>query len=244
MKRIVILTLATLALFSVGVTAEVSHVSINKRLFELGEYPKLKVNIISNYTHSNKVQFSLRQSTGEERLVASPLNNFMVLVTGIDDVVDSDAVLVVKEHRVNRWREVAVLKLFTGNPVESPPHSAYVNPKPSSVSVNKKTYAGVTGISSELIVKTSPVSARLKKNCTVDFDGSETLWRIGLRESEAWGVNAYGAMLAIYESNPHAFYKAKINGLKSDALLQCPSFAIRNKYMNAKAAKKLFDSMH
>jgi FimV-like protein len=241
MKRIIILALTTLALFSTAVTAEVSHVSINERLFELGEYPKLKVNIISSHKNPNKVQFFLRQSTGEERLVSSSLSHFLVLVTGVDDVVDSEAVLVVKEHRINRWREVTVLNLFSDNPVENVPHTAYT---PSPAKVNEKANGAVKTISNSLTTSTAPIGVKLEENCTVDFNGSETLWRIGLRQSKVWGVNTYGAILAIYEANPRAFNKNKINGLKADALLKCPSVAILDKYTDAKAAEKLFDSMY
>ncbi|MCL1057114.1 hypothetical protein L2729_03800 [Shewanella gelidimarina] len=244
MKRIIILALTTLALFSTAVTAEVSHVSINQRLFELGEYPKLKVNMISSHKNPNKVQFFLRQSTGEERLVSSPLSNFLVLVTGVDDVVDSEAVLVVKEHRINRWREVTVLNLFSDNPVENVPHTAYVEQTPSPAKVNEKENRTVKAISNSLTTSTAATAVKLEENCNVDFNGSETLWRIGLRQSKVWGVNTYGAILAIYEANPRAFNKNKINGLKADALLKCPSVAILDKYTDAKAAEKLFDSMY
>ncbi|QQX79730.1 hypothetical protein JK628_19820 [Shewanella sp. KX20019] len=241
MKRIVILALTTLALFCTAVTAEVSHVSINQRLSELGEYPKLKLNIVSSHTNPNKVQYFLRQSTGEERLVSSPLNNFLVLVTGVDDVVDSEAVLVVKEHKINRWREVTVLSLFGDNAVNNLPKTAYAEPSPMPVKVDEKANSGAL---EGLPVSTTTIAANIEDNCKIDFNGSETLWRIGVRQSKVWGINTYGAILAIYEANSAAFKNNNINGLKSDASLKCPSITILDKYADARAAEKLFDSMY
>ncbi|MCL1050052.1 hypothetical protein L2755_10500 [Shewanella abyssi] len=241
MKRIIILALTTLVLFSTAVTAEVSHVSINQRLFELGEYPKLKLNIVSSHTNPNKVQYFLRQSIGEERLVSSPLTNFLVLVTGVDDVVDSEAVLVVKEHKINRWREVTVLSLFGDNPVKSLPTTAYAEPAPLPAKVDEKANSGAKEL---LSARTAAIAANLEDNCRIDFNGTETLWRIGVRQSKVWGINTYGAMLAIYEANPEAFKNNNINGLKSDASLGCPSVAILDKYADARTAEKLFDTMY
>lgn len=241
MKKIIILAFATLALFSTTVIAEVSHVSINQRLFELGGYPKLKVNIVSSHKNPNKVQFFLRQSVGEERLVAKSLNSFSLLVSGVEDVVDNEAVLVVKEHRINRWREVSVLSIFNAETVDS----QTVN-KVTSKPVPVKTQQPVKDskeIVSTRTASTATVKVNIKDNCNIGFNGSETLWRIGLRQSKAWNISTYGAMLAIFDANPRAFRKSSINGLRADAKLQCPSQAILDQYSDAVTAEELYDSM-
>lgn len=241
MKKIIILAFVTLALFSTTVIAEVSHVSINQRLFELGGYPKLKLNIVSSHKNPNKVQYFLRQSVGEERLVAKPLNQFSVLISGVEDVVDSEAVLVVKEHRINRWREVSVLSIFDGGSVNSQAVEEVAS-KPMPVKTQQPVKDSKEIISTRT-ASTATVKVKIKENCTIGFNGSETLWRIGLRQSNVWGVSTYGAMLAIFDANPRAFRKDSINGLRADAKLQCPSQAILDRYSDAIAAEELYDSM-
>ena len=241
MKKIIILALVTLALFSTTVIAEVSHVSINQRLFELGGYPKLKVNIVSSHKNPNKVQFFLRQSVGEERLVAKSLNSFSLLVSGVEDVVDNEAVLVVKEHRINRWREVSVLSIFDGGSVNSQTGEEIAS-TPLPVNAQQPVKSSKE-IASTRTASTAMVTVKVKDNCNIDFNGSETLWRIGLRQSNVWGISTYGAMLAIFDANPRAFRKDSINGLRADAQLQCPSQATLDKYSDAVAAEELYDSM-
>lgn len=241
MKKIIILAFVTLALFSTTVIAEVSHVSINQRLFELGGYPKLKVNIVSSHKNPNKVQFFLRQSVGEERLVAKSLNSFSLLVSGVEDVVDSEAVLVVKEHRINRWREVSVLSIFDGDSANRQTVEEVASTQ-QPVNTQQPTKSSKE-IASTRTASTAMITVNVKDNCNIDFNGSETLWRIGLRQSKVWGVSTYGAMLAIFDANPRAFRKNSINGLRADAKLQCPSRATLNKYSDAVSAEELYDSM-
>lgn len=86
--------------------AQVSHVSINNMMFELGTYPKMRLNVITDNQDITRLEFVLRQSSGEEKLMAQELNRFLVLLTGVEDVKDPKAQLVVREYRVDRWYEV------------------------------------------------------------------------------------------------------------------------------------------
>jgi len=71
---------------SAAVQAQVSHVSINNRMFELGAYPKMRVNVISDNQDMTRLEFVLHQSSGEEKLMAEQLNRFLILLTGVEDV--------------------------------------------------------------------------------------------------------------------------------------------------------------
>ncbi|MGL5669179.1 MAG: FimV/HubP family polar landmark protein, partial [Shewanella sp.] len=106
---------------SVCVQAQVSHVSINSRMFELGAYPKMRVNVITDNQDMTRLEFAVQQSGGEEKLMAEQLNRFLVLLTGVEDVTDPKARLLVREYRVDRWYEVKNLPLFdNASSAESP----------------------------------------------------------------------------------------------------------------------------
>ncbi|WP_050774354.1 hypothetical protein [Shewanella benthica] len=94
--------------------AQITHVSINEQQFILGGYPKFRLNIVSQDVSLYKMQFVVRQTSGEERLMVKPINNFLLLVIGVEDVVDPRATLVFREYRVNKWRDVKVFSLFEG----------------------------------------------------------------------------------------------------------------------------------
>ncbi|GIU28454.1 hypothetical protein TUM4445_09690 [Shewanella sp. MBTL60-112-B2] len=223
--------------------AEVSHVSINERQFELGQYPSLKLNIVSSHSNLNKVQFFIRQASGEERLLSQPLTTFMVEVTGIDDVVDKDAQLIVKEYRVNRWHQVKVLSLFNANAPELEMNS-HASKSGMLTSGNRtQSEAKAMALNSGIRVSGADVIVSRLDDCQVEFNGTESLWRIANRQSKQWGISPFGAMLAIFEANPKAFNKQSIHGLKAMAQLECPSMDTLEKYADAKAAEKQFDAM-
>ncbi len=94
------------------VQAKVSHVSINLRAFELGEHPSMRVNLVTDKRDLSRLAFVLSQQGQEEKLMAVSLNKFMLLLTGVDNVFDSDAELVVSEYRIDRWHEIERLPVF------------------------------------------------------------------------------------------------------------------------------------
>ncbi|ABZ78402.1 conserved hypothetical protein [Shewanella halifaxensis HAW-EB4] len=241
MKR-VILALAGFMMLTTA-HAQVSHVSINERQFDFGQHPSLKLNIVSSHNSLKKVQFSIRQGSGEERLITKPLTSFMVQVMGIEDVVDKDAVLIVKEYRVNRWYQVKVLSLFNGKVNNADIDSRYIASRSTAVKKVGQTETNMLAASSGIRVSGADVIVSRLDDCQIGFDGKETLWRIGNRQANRWGISPYGAMLAIFERNPKAFNQQNINGLKSQAQLECPSMVTLEKYADAMAAEKRFNAM-
>lgn len=322
---------------SAAVQAQVSHVSINNRMFELGAYPKMRVNVISDNQDMTRLEFVLHQSSGEEKLMAEQLNRFLILLTGVEDVTDPKARLLVREYRVDRWYEVKNLPLFdntssatssvsqaktavvksskaakaetsqlaassaksdkttvkstkfvqevnlvtaeadvapvivatvTAN-VAAPRASGFTFPedkpdakassasslstepsiaKPSTESSAAQADKSINGIdvseakTAEVtkIASSTNANATSSGECMLDYH-NETLWRIANRYALEWQVSVYGAMLAIHDANPKAFAKNRINALKKDAILTCPSAEILARYPNAQAAKASFE---
>ena len=297
--------------------AQVSHVSVNSRMFELGGYPKLRVNVIADNQDMSRLEFVVQQAGGEEKLMVEELNRFLVLLTGFEDVKDDKAKLLVREYRLDRWYEVKSINLFG----EAKPTSAAlsmsaasgskntttalvqkradkVNAQPVKVAAESTSVVGaktataviaaanihvdahvdahvntkptvpaaevVTGFkfpeaadeqivvteavnttNSELKVnaaETSPTASQTPEHCQLTYLAGETLWRIANRYANDWDVSVYGAMLAIYEANPAAFSKNKINALKSNAALSCPSKMILAQHANAKEAQAMFEA--
>ena len=332
---------------SAAVQAQVSHVSINNRMFELGAYPKMRVNVISDNQDMTRLEFVLHQSSGEEKLMAEQLNRFLILLTGVEDVTDPKARLLVREYRVDRWYEVKNLPLFdntssatssvsqaktavvksskaakaetsqlaassaksdkttvkstkvvqevnlvtaeadvapvivaavTANvaaprasgftfPEDKPdakassasslstePSIAKPSTEPSAAQVSSanadmvKADKNINGIdvseakTAEVtkIASSTNANATSSGECMLDYH-NETLWRIANRYALEWQVSVYGAMLAIHDANPKAFAKNRINALKKDATLTCPSVEILARYPNAQAAKASFE---
>ena len=332
---------------SAAVQAQVSHVSINNRMFELGAYPKMRVNVISDSQDMTRLEFALHQSTGEEKLMVEQLNRFLILLTGVEDVTDPKARLLVREYRVDRWYEVKNLPLFdntssatssvsqaktavvksskaakaetsqlaassaksdkttvkstkvvqevnlvtaeadvapvivaavTANvaaprasgftfPEDKPdakassasslstePSIAKPSTEPSAAQVSSanadmaKADKSINGIdvseakTAEVtkIASSTNANATSSGECMLDYH-NETLWRIANRYALEWQVSVYGAMLAIHDANPKAFAKNRINALKKDATLTCPSAEILARYPNAQAAKASFE---
>jgi len=339
--------------------AQVSHVSVNSRMFELGGYPKLRVNVIADNQDMSRLEFVVQQASGEEKLMVEALNRFLVLLTGVEDVKDSSAKLLVREYRLDRWYEVKSINLFgaakpasaalttkavsdskntttalvqksadkvnaqsvkvaaeSTRVLEAKPATAviaaantHVDTKPTvpvaeivtgfkfpeaaneqntqvaevkpvvkiSEPIAAKTTPVETVMSEPVAVKTtpaetvvpetvmskivatetvkttnselkanatetSPTASQTPEHCQLTYLAGETLWRIANRYANDWDVSVYGAMLAIYEANPAAFSKNKINALKSNAALSCPSKMILAQHANAKEAQAMFEA--
>jgi hypothetical protein len=212
--------------------AKVTHVSINKQDFVLGANPKLKINIITENSHIDKLQFIVEQRSGSERLMVSPINRFMLLLTGVEDVDDSEAILIVKEHRINQWQEVKRMRLFDGRAVAKPLASR------AAIQERKPQVLGAISGGEH------PEDGKLiEPNCHLDYDGQQTLWRLGSVYAKAWELNTYGAILAIYDANPKAFTLGKINSLRADVKLDCPSLSVKRRYLDGTFAKQRFEGM-
>ncbi|WP_372871533.1 FimV/HubP family polar landmark protein [Shewanella sp.] len=225
--------------------ARLSHVSINKSQFTLGEHPRLRVNIVSERSDFSRLEFVVRQSKGEEKLMVEPLNNFMLLLTGVENVSDSAAQLVVREYVVNQWREAKVIPLFSEAkglvPLTPKPRpQAQVPVKVAAVSGNLSASASNTQTPQ---IKSAPVTDNEpEESCSVDYQQGETLWRIASRYAPRWNTNVYATMLALFDANPKAFNKGKIGGLKQNAKLDCPSPALLARYPDITDAKLVFEA--
>ncbi|MGI2858552.1 FimV/HubP family polar landmark protein [Shewanella algae] len=281
--------------------AETAHVSINQRMFELGHLPLIKVNVVADSEDMTRLEFIVRQQGAAEKLMVQPINRYMVLLLGIDEVTDKQAELLVREYRINRWYELKRLPLFdTSVPVvlrsnrarvfaeqmpTEPPQtvmsiqalenkaienkaiearavpatvvSSKVVPPPAVQAQRVKDVAGqpqsepqslgVPSASQAVAapgrqVKALPIDSR-EPGCMLDFDGTETLWRVASRYAQNSHTHVYGAMLAIFDANPKAFSRGDIRNLRSDAKLHCPSSSLLESYGDKTAAKEKFEQM-
>ena len=112
MTQLIKIILLFSLLFSLTVKAQVSHLSINERNFEIGHYPKIRLNIVADRSDLSRLQFSVKQAQSEEKLMVQGLNTFMLLLTGVEDVTDPDARLVIREYRTDHWLELKSIALF------------------------------------------------------------------------------------------------------------------------------------
>ncbi|WP_342197593.1 FimV/HubP family polar landmark protein [Shewanella algae] len=295
-----LLMLVLMLLTSVA-RAETAHVSINQRMFELGHLPLIKVNVVADSEDMSRLEFIVRQQGAAEKLMVQPINRYMVLLLGIDEVTDKQAELLVREYRINRWHELKRLPLFdTSVPVvlrsnrarvfaeQMPTESLQVAVSTQAIenkAIENKTIEAravqATAVSSKVVpppavqaqrvkdvagqpqsesqslgvpsasqavaapgrqVKALPIDSR-EPGCMLDFDGTETLWRVASRYAENSHTHVYGAMLAIFDANPKAFSRGDIRNLRSDAKLHCPSSSLLQSYGDKTAAKEKFEQM-
>ena len=256
MKRVQYLVMLCLVLVSQAglmsqfAWAKLTHVSINQRLSELGQRPTLRVNIVAQSVNLDKVQFIVEQRSGSERLMVKPMNTYMLLLSGVEDVQDSEAELVVKEYQINNWQEVKRMPLF-----DAGMRSARVD-KPSKPDKSVKAAKSNKPVKapaqpSRIADIRQPMAAlgtvdagdRVLPGCQLDYAPPQTLWRLGSAYAKQWELSSYGAMLAIFEANPRAFNGGKINGLRADVTLKCPSAALKQKYHSAEAARVTFEAL-
>ncbi|WP_181317310.1 FimV/HubP family polar landmark protein [Shewanella algae] len=292
--------LVLMLLTSVAI-AETAHVSINQRMFELGHLPLIKVNVVADSEDMTRLEFIVRQQGAAEKLMVQPINRYMVLLLGIDEVTDKQAELLVREYRINRWHELKRLPLFDTSvpvalrsnrarvfaeqiPTESPQVAVSTQAIENKAIENKTIEARAvqaTAVSSKVVpssavqaqrvkavagqsqsepqslgvpsasqavaapglqVKALPIETR-EPGCMLDFDGTETLWRVASRYAQSSHTHVYGAMLAIFDANPKAFSRGDIRNLRSDAKLHCPSSSLLQSYGDKTAAKEKFEQM-
>lgn len=237
-------------IYSVATVAQVSHVSINSRMFELGAYPRIRLNLITDNQDITRLEFVVHQSTGEEKLMAQQLNRFLILLTGVEDIKDPKAQLLVREYRVDRWYEVKSLPVFGTAKTPEPQVLApklEINPAVTSTHIAKPVGSSAAQIAdadieSTAIAPSASSVALAVEECVLNYAANETLWRIANRYAAEWDVNVYGAMLAIYTANPRAFAKNKINALMKNAPLYCPSKDNLTRYADAGEAKAIFET--
>ncbi|MFQ6371870.1 FimV family protein [Shewanella sp. YIC-542] len=229
--------------------AEVTHVSLNQRLFDLGKLPLIKVNIVSAPTDLQRLQFLLRQQSGEEKLMVQPVNPYLLLLMGIEEVTDPNAVLLVQQYRVDNWQEIGQLPLFDPSvPVADPPDPARFSMYRNG-SGQLQAHVPDAPLNETPSAPAAPMSAvvapdvQSSADCLLDYHGRETLWRLASRYGKTWHTHVYAAALAIMEANPQAFVKNKPGQLRRDASLQCPQPAQWQRYADKKVAREKFEAL-
>lgn len=226
------LVLGSYTLVSRDAYAQITHVSINQQLFTLGEYPKFRMNIVADSDNYNKTQFIVRQGDNEETLMVKPINKFLLLLSGVEDVNDPSAVLVIQEYRVNKWREVKRFSLFSGDVSSVTAKTVVLK---SEVEMVEKGFV--------LRQVSTPDEILADNNCSLSSLPRQTLWRIALQYSKEWEMTTQGSVVAIYEANPKAFNSKNISSLKKGAQLLCPSKRVKDKYRDSQIAQRKYQAL-
>lgn len=225
------LALGSYTFASRDVYAQITHVSINQQLFNLGEYPKFRVNIVTDSDNYSKTQFIVRQGASEEILMIKPINKFLLLLKGVEDVKDPSAVLVIQEYRVNKWQELQRISLFSS--------------EVSSVVTKTVLENEIKAVKSRLIQLQDPKldETLTEPHCSLNALPGQTLWRIALQYSKEWKMTPQGSVVAIYEANPKAFNTRNISSLREDSQLQCPSSQVKDRYRDSQLAQRMYQEL-
>ncbi|MCT8988008.1 FimV/HubP family polar landmark protein [Shewanella phaeophyticola] len=241
--------LVILALMAVGqvsaVVAEVSHISIDTAAFERGKLPTLTVNVVTEHHDLSRLTFYLRQIYQDnivlEKLDVERQGNDVFLLNGKEQLRDPDAALIVSEYRNAKWQQYSPVPLFS-------PVLQVSNHHPVAIKKMKLPSSSIPASTATVsrVVDSTPVLAQtqeLLEGCNILKQSDDSLWKIAVRYRKQWNSNIYGAMLALYESNPQAFYQGNINMLQLDSSLRCPPADILVKYQNVKADRITFDNL-
>ena len=247
-----------LAIFSANVIAEVSHVSINSRQFELNEQPKLKLNLIAKKVEITDLAFHIKHiEAGEpvtQVLVLHSINDYLLQVIGTQVVTDPKATLLVLQLKEGQWLMLDELSIFDSPyslnktdfahpvaPASALQRQSIQNVASSKTKVVNQPPVSKTEVSSNNQPTSPQMMPKVPDNCVIKKSSTDTLWKIASRYAEAWNTNVYGAMLAIFEANMLAFSNQRIHILKAEATLVCPSQAVLAEYADKKTDKKVFE---
>lgn len=249
-------------MLSGSLLAQVTHISVNKMVPQLGGAPSLRVNIIAAPETLANLEFEIRQSHTQEQLLVQPLNQFLLQLSGKQAIKDAQARLIVRHQQDGQWRVIHESKVLSSdfgatsqsdvtqskvgeqNSVITAVPAVTQESAPSQHSNEAKSPTAALLKAAQLPQPRSPQStARAQGKCRLNFDGKETLWRLGVRYAKSWGMSPYGAIMAIFEANPHAFSNGNINGLKAGVRLICPSMQLRKKFAQGQQARAIFEAL-
>ncbi|MBB1362351.1 MAG: FimV/HubP family polar landmark protein [Shewanella sp.] len=245
--------------------AQVNHVSINSRQFELNNLPHLKINIVAQNDDASRLGFYIRQlddsldgnKVVQQKLAVQSINRFLLQLKGTDIISDVNAQLIVTEDTAKGAVTLAVMALFDAPysvnsatlvsnvvtsrvlPVAKDTTSGKASKKHQQDDRRLEQASSVPELSETS--ETSTAESSHQAICVIERDNSDTLWRIANRYKEQWHTSVYGAMLAIFEANLVAFSKQKIHLLLKDVVLHCPSKAILAEYNNKAVDRKVFE---
>ncbi len=250
----------SLFLFSFIAQAALTHISINSRQFELGQHPKIKLNIVASSKDLSRLSIHLRQTNDDkesmEELMVQPISSFMLFAIGVEDVSDPKAKLIVSEYKGNSWRQFAVLPVFDSPFIkETAKTQIKIDKQKQLPKVVTQAVPKLASSSQSVAEKPSTsrpsTTAKVLNNkptptmghCYIERQASDTLWRIATRYQSEWDLNVYGVMMAIFDANPQGFSKQKIHLIRQDVTLACPSQEQLNQYGNKAQDKLRFEAL-
>lgn len=234
MRYVVVLKMLIFASLSCSpiVIAQIEHISLNQRLFELGKLPMAKINIVASSQDVFNLEFILVQEHSEERLIVQPLNQFSLLLMGLDKVTDVNAKIVVRQ-----WSPVKNLDLFDKDEIKQFLTVSGANREQEVVEGRYATMKELSSIiNQDIVMQNSDL-------CLLDYNGNQTLWSLGSKYAKLWSTNIYSASLVIFYANLNAFNKGGINGLRKDAILRCPDEKLLSDYGEPAMAKELYNKL-
>ena len=168
--------------------------------------------------------------------MVKPINQFLLLLTGVEDVNDPSAVLIIKEYRVNKWHKVQSFPLFSDD----------VQPISVTKQAQKQALKDQIRVVQQRITQLQTPTSDVvltEADCSLDWLSEQTLWSIALQYSKQWKMTTQGGVVAIYEANPQAFNSKNISSLKAYAQLYCPSNAIKDKYRDSQVAQGMYKAL-
>jgi FimV-like protein len=242
----VLAILALLAVDSIStVIAQVSHISIDTIPFESGQSPQFTVNVITDHHDLSRLTFYLRQIYQDnivlEKLEVEQRDRDVFVLSGTEKIRDKDAALIVSEYRNAKWLQYSPVPLFSQAIVQS-------QYQPVAIKTMKSASVLPTSMLTPISRKASviPQVVTTQKNlndCQINQLPNDTLWKIAVRYRKQWNSNIYGAMLALYQTNPSAFYQDKISLLQLGHSLSCPSMETLSRYQNVAVDRISFDNL-
>jgi FimV-like protein len=242
----VLAILALLAVDSIStVMAEVSHISIDTIPFESGQSPNLTVQIITDQHDLSRLTFYLRQIYQNnivlEKLTVKRRDGDVFVLSGAEKIHDPDAALIVSEYRNAKWLQYSPVSIFSQAIVQD-------QYQPVAIKTMKSSSALPTSIPKSINSKAiaSPQDAPMQEKvdqCQITLLADDTLWKIAGRHHTQWNSNLYGAMLALYQTNPSAFYQNNISQLRLGSSLRCPSVETLSYYQDVAVDKVIFDNL-
>lgn len=218
--------------FMVMPSYSLEHISMNKRLSELNEPLLLNMNVVLGATHLNALSFELviKEQKEHKLLYIRMPNEFLLELSSIEAVTDRYAWIVVKGRMEDgRIVNIASFQPFAG--IDSANHFDRSSNTDKIKGLPEELKRATVNTESENV--SSQRSNNVQSDCTVSYTQGETLWRITLRHYKTWKVSHEGAILALYEQNPNAFYQGRLTGLKKSAVLNCPTDELIQKHKMA-----------
>lgn len=255
------------SVFTQPAVADVSHIGIEAMDFEAGELPKLNVNMVTDHNDLSLLTFYIRQKYENtivlEKLIVDDHKQNTFILRGEEKIIDPNSSLIVSEYRSGKWQQYSPVSLFKGDlGKQTASHQA---DKPVAIKTMKSSTAykqrhqnvvaqpqakpesryssSIASTSSSTSNRYSSSADASQSDCIINKSVEDTLWNLGLSNAKQWGTNVFGAMIAIYETNPDAFIDHNIQKLKADSKLNCPSGEILAQFQSPNQDKLSFDAL-